>query len=140
VTTSVEPERELLRRLLPLSLPVLAVAVIAGLLLDGPGSAVSAGIAIVALVANLVTIALTLAWAARISPAAVMLVGVGGFVLRIATFAIALLLLDTLDWFSPLAFVAAFVPATLALLVFEMKLLGGRMQADLWYFREREQA
>jgi len=138
VTTSVEPERELLRRLLPLTVPALAVAVIAGLLLDGPGSAVSAGIAIVALVVNLVTIAVTLAWAARISPAAVMLAGVGGFVLRIATFAIALLFLDQLAWFSPVAFVAAFVPATLALLVFEMKLLGGRMQADLWYFREAE--
>jgi hypothetical protein len=138
VTTSVEPERELVRRLLPLTLPALAVAVTAGLLLDGPGSAVSAGIAIASLVANLVTIAASLAWAARISPAAVMLVGVGGFVLRIATFAISLLLLDQLDWFSPLAFVAAFVPATLALLVVEMKLLGGRMQADLWYFPEAE--
>lgn len=138
MTTSVEPERELLRRLLPLTAPALAVAAIAGLLLDGPGSAVSAGIAIVALAVNLVTIAVTLAWAARISPAAVMLVGVGGFVLRIATFALALLLLDQLAWFSPVAFVAAFVPATLALLVLEMKLLGGRMQADLWYFREAE--
>jgi hypothetical protein len=136
VTTSVEPERELLRRILPLSVPALALAVIVGLLVDGPGSAASAGIAIVALVGNLVTIALTLGWASRISPAAVMLAGVGGFVLRIATFAIALLLLDRLAWFSPVAFVAAFVPATLALLVVEMKLLGGRMQADLWYFRE----
>ena len=136
MTTSVEPERELLRRLLPLTLPALAVALIAGLLLDGPGSAISAGIAVAALEVNLVTIAVSLGWAARISPAAVMLVGVGGFVLRIATFALALLLLDRLAWFSPVAFVAAFVPATLALLVFEMKLLGGRMQADLWYFRE----
>jgi hypothetical protein len=112
------------------------VALIAGLLLDGPGSAISAGIAVATLVVNLVTIAVSLGWAARISPAAVMLVGVGGFVLRIATFALALLLLDRLAWFSPVAFVAAFVPATLALLVLEMKLLGGRMQADLWYFRE----
>jgi hypothetical protein len=47
------------------------------------------------------------------------------------------LLLDRLSWFSPLAFAAAFVPTTIALLVFEMKLLAGRMQADLWYFPER---
>ena len=49
----------------------------------------------------------------------------------------ALLGLDGLAWFSPVAFAAAFVPATIALLVVEMKLVSGRMQADLWYFRER---
>ena len=35
------------------------------------------------------------------------------------------------------AFAAAFVPTTIALLAVEMKLLAGRMQADLWYFPER---
>jgi hypothetical protein len=47
------------------------------------------------------------------------------------------LLLDRLPWFSPLAFVAAFAPATILLLVVEMRLLAGRMQGDLWYFPER---
>jgi hypothetical protein len=46
-------------------------------------------------------------------------------------------LLDRLTWFSPLAFIAAFAPATIVLLVMEMRLLAGRMQADLWYFPER---
>jgi hypothetical protein len=58
-------------------------------------------------------------------------------VVRLATLTVALLLLDRLGWFSPLAFAAAFVPTTIALLVVEMKLLAGRMQADLWYFPER---
>ncbi|MGH3142325.1 MAG: hypothetical protein ACRDO9_04245, partial [Gaiellales bacterium] len=76
-------------------------------------------------------------WAARISPMLVMAVGLGGYVVRVAAFTVVLLLLNQLAWFSPLAFVAAFVPATIALLAVEMRLLGGRMQADLWYFPER---
>jgi drug/metabolite transporter (DMT)-like permease len=137
VSTTIEPERVLARRILPFAVPALALAIAAGAVFGGAGAAASAGIAIVAVVANLVSYAASIAWAARISAAAVMLVGLGGYVLRIATFALALALLDRLAWFSPLAFVAAFVPATLALLVAEMRLLGGRMQADLWYFRER---
>jgi hypothetical protein len=138
VTTTVEPERELVRRLLPLAVPALAVAVGAGAILGGSGAAVSAGIGILAVGANLWVHARSSAWAARISAPAVMIVELGGYVLRIATFTGALFLLDRLSWFSPIAFVAAFVPATVAILVLEMKLLGGRMQADLWYFREAQ--
>jgi hypothetical protein len=137
VTTTVEPERELVRRLLPLVVPALAAAAIAGALLGGPGAAWSASIGVAAVAANFVFHASSIAWAARISPVLVMAVGLGGYVVRLATFTVALLLLDRLPWFSPLAFVAAFAPATVALLVVEMKLLGGRMQADLWYFPER---
>jgi hypothetical protein len=138
VRSTIEPERELARRLLPLSVPALAVAAALGAAVGGAGTAASAAIGVGAVALNLTTYAASIAWAARISPAAVMLVGVGGYVLRIGTFALVLALLDRLAWFSPLAFVAAFVPATLALLVLELKLLGGRMQADLWYFRDHE--
>jgi hypothetical protein len=140
VTTTIEPERELARRLLPFSVPTLVVAAALGGAVGGATAAASAAIGVVAVVVNLVTYAASMAWAARISAAALMLVGVGGYVLRIGTFALMLALLDRLPWFSPVAFVAAFVPATLALLVLELRMLGGRMQADLWYFRERERA
>jgi hypothetical protein len=138
VRTTIEPERELARRLLPLSVPAIAAAAALGGAVSGAEAAASAAIGVGAVALNLFTYAASMSWAARISAAAVMLVGVGGYVLRIATFALALALLDRLAWFSPVAFVAAFVPATLALLVLELKLLGGRMQADLWYFRDRE--
>ena len=136
MTTTVEPERALARRLLPSTVPAVAVAAFVAGLLGGWGAASSAALAIVAVAGNLVATAASLTWASRISAAAVLMVGVGGYVLRIATFATALLLLDRLAWFSPVAFVAAFVPATIALLAIELKLLGGRMQPDLWYFRE----
>ena len=136
MTSTVEPERELVRRLLPMAVPAAAVAATVAALLGGPGASVSAALGIAAVAANLVIHATSLAWASRISAAAVMIVGLGGYVLRIATFTVALLLLDRLVWFSPVAFVAAFVPATIVLLVLELRILGGRMQADLWYFRE----
>jgi hypothetical protein len=137
VTTTVEPERELVRRLLPFAVPALAIAAGVGAALGGAGAAWSAAIAIGFVALNLVAHAGSMAWAARISPMILMAVGLGGYVVRLATFTVALLLLDRLAWFSPLAFVAAFAPATIVLLVAEMRLLAGRMQADLWYFPEK---
>ena len=137
MTTTVEPERELVRRLLPFAVPALAIAAAVGAALGGAGAAWSAAIGIAAVALNFVAYAGSVGWAARISPMLVMAVGLGGYVVRVATFTVALLLLNRLAWFSPLAFVAAFVPATVALLAVEMRLLGGRMQADLWYFPER---
>ena len=126
MSTSGEPERELVRRLLPYSLPAFAVAALIGGLLGGTGAAWSAWIGVAAVTANFVSFAYSVAWAARIDPTVLMAVGLGGFVVRLATLTVALLLLDLLGWFSPLAFAAAFV-----------RLLAGRMQADLWYFPER---
>jgi hypothetical protein len=59
-------------------------------------------------------------------------VGMGGFALRLGTILLTLILLNRLPWFSAVAFVAAVVPATLLLLIYEAKLLSGRMQVDLW--------
>ena len=126
-----------MRRLLPFSIPAFALAALVGSLLGGTDAAWSAGIGVVAVATNFVGYAWSVGWAARIAPTVLMVVGLGGFVVRLATLTIALLLLDQLAWFSPVAFAAAFVPATIVLLVIEMKLLAGRLQADLWYFPER---
>jgi hypothetical protein len=137
VTTTIEPERELVRRLLPFAIPVCVVAVVAGWLLGDAGTAWSAGLGAVAVAVLFVVSAISIAWAARIGPEILIAVGLGGFLIRLAAFTLTLLALDGLAWFSPVAFAAAFIPATIALLVVEMKLVSGRMQADLWYFRER---
>lgn len=126
-----------MRRLLPLAVPALAVAALLGWLVGGADSALSAALGILAVAALFVASAVSIAWAARISPEILVVVGLGGFLVRLAGFTVALLLLDGLAWFSPVAFAAAFIPATIGLLVVEMKLVSGRMQADLWYFRER---
>jgi hypothetical protein len=135
-----EPERELIRRISPFALPAAVVAFAAGALLDGADAGWSAAIGIAVVTANFLANAWSMAWAASISPVVVYAVGLGGFVVRLMVIAVAILLLQQLEWFSVVAFVAALVPATVALLVMEMKLLSGRMQADLWTFPAAEQS
>jgi hypothetical protein len=129
-----EPERELIRRISPFALPLAAFAFAAGALIGGTDAGWSAAIAIAVVYANFLAHGASMGWAARISPVMLYAVGLGGFVVRLAVIAIAMLLLERLAWFSVVAFVAALVPATVALLVVEMKLLSGRMQAELWTF------
>jgi hypothetical protein len=135
--TKAEPERELVRRALPFFLPTVLVAFGIGASTVDRDAGYSAAIAIVIVAVNFIANGLSLAWAAGISPTAIFAVGLGGFVARLVVFAMAMVALTTADWFSARAFIAAFVPATMVLLAFEMKVLAGRrLQADLWYFRE----
>jgi hypothetical protein len=130
----VEPERELVRRALPYAIPALVVAFAAGALLGGADVGWSAAIGVAVVTANFVAYGLSLAWAAAISPMALMAVGLGGFIVRLAVIVLLLVGLDTLSWFTPVAFLAAVVPVTALLLGFEMKVISGRLQADLWQF------
>jgi hypothetical protein len=134
--TTTAPERELVRRVLPFAFPALAIAYVVGALFSG-GAARSATIGVAVVVVNFVAHALSVAWAAGISPVALVAVGLGGFAVRLAAIFVAIVLLDRLAWFSPVAFAAAVVPATIALLAFEARILSGRLQADLWRFPSR---
>jgi len=133
--TSVEPERKAMRRVLPFAPVALVVAFVVGRSLGGSGAAWSAAIAVVIVTANFVANALSVAWAAHISPTILYAVAMGGFVVRLIVFTIALVLLNTLAWFSPLAFVLTLVPSTIGLLVVEARTLSGRLQADMWSFQ-----
>jgi ATP synthase protein I len=130
--TVLEPERDMVRRALPYAIPALALGLAVGTILGGWGAGWSAAIGVAIVALNLVAHGLSLAWAARISPTMVFAVGLGGFALRLGTILVVLILLNRLAWFSAAAFVAAVVPATILLLVYEAKLLSGRMQVDLW--------
>jgi peptidoglycan/LPS O-acetylase OafA/YrhL len=136
--TRVEPERELVRRALPF-IPLVAVAGFAlGAVLGGVDDGWSATIGVAVVAGNFVTSALSIAWAARISPLLVAAVALAGFFLRLVVLVVALVLLNTLAWFSPVAFALTVVPTTVALLAFEARVLfGRRMQAELWSFEAR---
>ena len=132
--TRVEPERELVRRVLPFVPLVAAVAVGLGYAAGGADAAWSAAIGIAIVTANFLMFALSIAWAAAISPTMIAIVALGGYLVRLIVFTMALVILTKLSWFSPVAFALTLVPATIALLVYEAKALSGRMQADLWTF------
>jgi hypothetical protein len=134
--TTVEPERELVRRVLPF-VPVALVAAFAiGFAAAATGAAWSAAIAVAVVAVNFVAFALSIAWAAGISPTMLAIVALGGYLVRLIVYTLVLVGLNTLAWFSPLAFTLALLPAVIGLLVYEAKLLTGRMQADLWTFDE----
>jgi len=128
----VAPERELIRRIAPWALPAVIVAFALGTWIGGTDAGWSAAIAIAVVFANFVAHGWSLALAATISPTVLYAVGLGGFVVRLGIIVVVIALLDQTAWFSVVAFIAALVPTTIALLVVEMKLLSGRMQADLW--------
>jgi hypothetical protein len=131
---TVEPERELVRRVLPF-VPIAVVAAFAvGWLAGGSGAAWSAAIAVAIVAANFVAFALSIAWAAAVSPTMLAIVALGGYLMRLIVFTLLLVGLNTLAWFSPLAFVCALMPAVIALLVYEAKILSRRLQADMWNF------
>ena len=132
--TAPEPERALIRRVSPFAVPAAVVAYACGALIAGPAAGWSAVIAIAIVFLNFVVNALSIAWAATISVTLVSVVALGGYVMRLIVFTLALVLLNQLAWFSPVAFALALVPSVIALLVFEASLLSGRMQADLWTF------
>ena len=126
------PERELIRRVSPFAVPVALAAFALGTLLDGIDAGWSAAIAIAVVYLNFVAHGSSLALAATISPTVLYAVGLGGFLVRLGVIVAVIALLQQTDWFSIVAFIVALIPSTVALLVVEMKLLSGRMQADLW--------
>ena len=102
--------------------------------MSGSAAGWSAAIAVVLVYLNFLANALSLAWAADEAPSLVSVVAFGGYAIRLIVYTVALVLLNQLDWFSPVAFVLALMPTVVALLIVEARGLSGRMQADLWTF------
>ena len=119
------------RALVPSALGV-AFAALAGLAASGGDAAWSAAIGVAIVSLNFAAHGLSLAWASGVSITAVNAIALGGFVLRLGVIVAAMFALNTMTWFSPLAFGLAVVPATVLLLVYEARLairgLGATLQ------------
>jgi hypothetical protein len=131
---SAEPELVLIRRISPFALPVAAVAFGIGTFVAGTDAGWSAAIGILVVYLNFVAHGWSLAKAAAISPVLLYAVGLGGFIVRLGIIIALIAGLRQLEWFSTVAFIAALVPGTIGLLAVEMKMLSGRLQADMWNF------
>ena len=114
------------------SLLAFVVASVVAWAFGGPGSAVSAAIGVAVVFTNFAVHGWSLGRASTISITAVHAVALVGPVVRIGIVVGLMFLLDTLAWFSPLAFGLTVVPATIALLVYEARLtmrgVGGQLQ------------
>jgi hypothetical protein len=131
MTRNADPERAIVRRVVPFGPPAaIAAFLIGGLAVDwGTGSSAAIGVGVV--VANAAASALLLSRAARISLTAYSAAVMGGFVARLAVIVGLMFALNGLSWFSPLAFGLAVVPATILLLAYEMKLVASGLGQEL---------
>lgn len=104
----------------------------AGAWIAGRDAGLSALLGVVVVTANFAAHGLSLAWAAGISVTAVQAVALGGFVVRMGVITGLVFALDRTAFFSPLVFAIAVVAGTLALLVYEVRLvqsgLGQRLE------------
>jgi len=121
----------MVRRLAPFGLPAAALALVIGALAGGWDVGWSAALGIAVVTVNFVVNGLSVARAARVSVTALAATAVIGLVVRLAAIVAIMALLDRFAFFSPLAFFLAVVPATLLLLVFEMRLLATGLGSEL---------
>jgi hypothetical protein len=110
------------------------VAYGAGYAAGGAGGAASALIGVAVVVLNFAAHGLSLAWAARMSPAVLQAVALGGFLVRMGVIFGTLVALDRTAFFSPLVFGLTVAVGVLALLAYEARLvargLGGQVEAS----------
>ena len=119
------PEREMARRAIVPGLIAVPTALGLGYAFGDAGTAWSAALGVLVVLANFVAHGLSLAWAAGISIGTLFAVSLGGVIVRLGVIVGLMFALSTTDWFSPLAFGVAVVPGTLALLAYEAKLVAG---------------
>ena len=118
MTAAVVPdvERELALDMVRRGLPAVPVVlVVAGLILGWSGVA-SAGYGMGIVAVNLVLSAISLAWAARTSPAALMAAALGGFLVRMGLVTVAILAVKDAGWVD-------LVPLAITVLVSQLGLL-----------------
>ena len=102
--------------------PIAAPVVIGGAaLIWGAHGAASAAVAVAVVIANLVLAAVSLGWAAKISPAALMGTALGGFLVRMSIVTLVVLAVRHQPWANLTALAITILVTHLGLLFWEMK-------------------
>lgn len=114
-------ERQVVADMARRGLPLCALLVVAGAVGWGASGAVSAGAAVVLVLANFAVAAALLGWAASISPNALMAAALGGFLLRMGALAGAVVVLKAQSWITWPALAMALLLSHLGLLVWELR-------------------
>lgn len=108
---------DMVRRGLPLAPLVIAVAG----MLRGFDGAVSAALAVAVVLVNLVLAAVALAWAANVSPTALMAAALGGFLVRMALVTGVVFVVRDQPWIDLPALAVAILVTHLGLLAWETR-------------------
>jgi hypothetical protein len=109
------------------AIPVAPVVVLVAALLGGSRGAWSALLAIAVVAANFLLAAVSLSWAARISPVALMATAFGGFLARMGLVTAVILAVRHTSWINLTAFAITILATHLGLLFWEMKYVGATL-------------
>lgn len=121
VTIDAAPERDIAFDIVKRGLPVAPALVIVGALGWGVHGALSVAFGIALVLVNIVLSAIMLAWAARISPAAIMATALGGFLVRMILVVGALAVVRHQSWVAVVPLGLTIVVTHLGLLVWESR-------------------
>jgi hypothetical protein len=109
------------------AIPAAPVVVLVAGLLGGSRGAWSALLAIAVVAANFLLAAVSLSWAARISPVALMATAFGGFLARMGLVTVVILAVRHTSWINLTAFAITILATHLGLLFWEMKYVGATL-------------
>lgn len=124
---TVDVETELATDMVRRALPVAPVIVIVAGLLGGSKGVWSALLAVTVVAANFLLAAVSLSWAARISPVALMATAFGGFLARMGLVTVVILAVRHTSWINLSAFAITILATHLGLLFWEMKYVGATL-------------
>lgn len=114
-------EREVVADMARRGLPLCALLIVVGAVGWGGSGAVSAGAAVLLVLANFAAAAALLGWAAKVSPQALMAAALGGFLLRLGVLAVAVTVLKGQTWVSWPPLAISLLASHLGLLVWELR-------------------
>ena len=120
-------ETELATDMVRRALPVAPLVVLVAALLGGSQGAWSALLAVAVVSANFLLAAVSLSWAARISPVALMATAFGGFLARMGLVTAVILAVRHTSWINLTAFAITILATHLGLLFWEMKYVGATL-------------
>jgi hypothetical protein len=120
-------ETELAGDMVKRAIPAAPVVVLVAGVLGGSQGAWSALLAIAVVAANFLLAAVTLSWAARISPVALMATAFGGFLGRMGLVTAVILAVRHTSWINLTAFAITILATHLGLLFWEMKYVGATL-------------
>jgi hypothetical protein len=108
-------------------IPAAPVIILVAGLLGGSKGAWSAALAIAVVAANFILAAVSLAWAARTSPMALMATALGGFLVRMGLLTAVILAVRHASWINLSAFAITILATHLGLLFWETRYVGASL-------------
>lgn len=116
-----EPERGIVADMLRRGVKFVPMWLLFTLLLWGPDGAASAAYGIGLIFANFIAAAALLTWAGRISPTALMVAALGGFILRLGVLTVAVIAASKISVFAPVPLGITIIVSHLGLLIWESR-------------------